>query len=1252
MPVSGEAGVDLHGRLSANSFIGLPIKKRKYHIVRSPSPPRISSSLPKEPNLSQNDEPISNIDTPISGIGVDCKGVNERISTDRNVNLSNEISVGPNLQHSDDTCTFNSELRCKGKLIPNDESTSQQVAIDSGLLFSYKEPFQQFIGKEISEEKPILSTKYVSGGVLGNTELLSALKEPHGLPTECQNIGESYPKQEKWCQSPAECHFDFHSGNPRDLTLFEGKGDVQTKGNLIVSNVDCTHLHEIRSHWDLNTTMDAWKGSYSSSNISVNYAADVTTRLDIKPEVRSKELVLRNLEDNQATSTRCANVESKQSFDLQSCLNSEPCPPTKLIRVKAESDQGKLEKPMPVGSMKIVLHQPVKSEPFELGDQGNFRTVQNQSQLIHLRTPKPEVCDVISQEGLRTVYSNKLVNPSGVKSESLEESNQVGIEGEGRSHCPEIHKLTPEPPISGDIAQGVAETVEALDLVPGSAVPHATKAVVADCVLDSAQMTDSSVAYTNCSASIPTDEPRLDSSAIIDAAESGDDGKINVSAVIHEDDSFDSGLEMDGTSNVDVVVGQTTNNDNGGNFEDWEVREPLVHDTSVEGVCKEGKTERVSSGELGSKEVDVSVDPGGDGVIISSHIDSKDCTTENPRETLNARRTGGHISTLSVENKKGNSSFVPRLKKCSASAVSAAGSGKRRFIKVMPHDFSGKKEHGLKGLETNSNQVASSGTSHERVTDDGKEKTVYKEDTVEGLDDLGKASSKISKSDTSVRDDEGTRINHSRIINLAQTTNGPSPGRPRSIPGPPMALRTERGRFPHASFRVGQLHFQGSRDESCMGGQRKFERDRNIDQLTGKSGPSFMHMEGQVDNSLDARRESDYEFSSRHYDSSTGARFPKAKNIAAVDAAEVEGNGLFRAPDGRVVNLGTGRAWRRPMHEKLERFCPPPFRRGSPAGRERPMPLSPQMVRRRVISPGSCISRGDPEMVLVRHNEKLMRDLPEEMMDPLLPHSRSQYQRVHNPIIRRERSFSPVEMRGPVRLPPICSKSPPRSGSYSPDQFGEHPKLFPCGSPPAFRVERMRSPPHFTPTMERRHGSPPHMIQLADEMRKRGPLREHDCLRPFILNRSPSGRSLQRSTRGFDMIDSRERMEGDEYFGPLYSGQFHELVVDGCVNDRRECLERCRPIRSFRPNDVSVERFCRPDNGSRPYRFFPGANAEFNEKRLRDSPREFEVCVKNQLGSRRQPRSVDEHGDEQSFHGQEWTEASLNGTVGLKRGRF
>lgn len=449
-----------------------------------------------------------------------------------------------------------------------------------------------------------------------------------------------------------------------------------------------------------------------------------------------------------------------------------------------------------------------------------------------------------------------------------------------------------------------------------------------------------------------------------------------------------------------------------------------------------------------------------------------------------------------------------------------------------------------------------------------------------------------------------------------------------------------------------------SRDEGSMDVNRKFVRGRNIDRITGNSGPGFMHKRKWVDNSSETLQ-CDQDFASKNYSTLAGARFSRPKNIDVGAAAEFQRGGHAIASDGNLVT--SGKAWKKHMHDELESSRHLPFRRRSPCGREGPVALGARVVPRpvRVNIPDRCVGRGGPDMVVVRREEKFMRELPDDMMDPLLSHSRSQYQRVHDPFIRRERSFSPVQRHDFLHVARLCSKSPPRSRTpspcswpspiRSPDRFNGHPELLLRRSPPVFRGERVRSPhqrPCFADAMMvRRHGSPPHMPHLPDEMRKIGPSR------PFILTRSPSGRILRRSIRRFNMIDSQERAEGDEYFGPMQSDHLHEFVVDDCVSDRRKFRERCEPVRSFRPHDEGgdIERFRYREDGSRPYRFRPGGDVEFHN---RENPREFEERIINRLGNSRRPRILGEKQDER-LHGPEWGgEASFNDAPRLRRGRF
>eukprot|EP00268_Persea_americana_P021304 TRINITY_DN2125_c1_g1_i1.p1 TRINITY_DN2125_c1_g1~~TRINITY_DN2125_c1_g1_i1.p1 ORF type:complete len:1105 (+),score=243.19 TRINITY_DN2125_c1_g1_i1:261-3317(+) len=1018
--------------------------------------------------------------------------------------------------------------------------------------------------------------------------------------------------------------------------------------------------------------MDNWEGS-SSRDLSLNPAADDGMNVlgpsqiyDIKPFLCSKEMQDSNIASRKFIHD--GGNDSKRSFDFLSHFNQEAaCSYTKRTLMNGGLDGSTSEKVMLPGITPSVERKPIKSEQFELGGQGNFKTVECCNQIIYLRTPKAEVSDGISREWDVAEKNLLSINPGGIKVEPVAGSSEARLKAAERSsHLPDIHKLTPELPVSGEVAQKASETVfRASDLVPESVDPDATESVVTQHTLDAAQRVCSEVAYSECSAFISTDVVHVDSAAVSGAAES-DDEKINLFADIHEDDTDDSVTESDNSPNVGTVRRQTNDNNNDEEFEDGEVREPLLNDTAVEGICREGEMERVSKGNLDNKEG--CGDLGDSGVLISSKVEYTESATKNPVETISAPCTGGDDSALCIKKKEQCSSTDLSLKKSSATAGSTAASGKKRSIKAIkkaPSGFSEQKEQGSRGLETTSDQAVSASTSHETITDDGKEKNTRKQDVIESAD-VGRVNdSNLSKTDPSVRVDEATRINCSRFFNLSKASNGSSPGRMRSIHCVPKVLQTESVRTSHTSLRVDELHPRGTRDESCMDGNRKFVRGRNLDHPTGNSGPDFMHKKRRVDNSLETLQfdqDAGHDFASRNYSASSGARFPRPRNIDAVAPIEFQRGGPAIPPYGNLVT--SGKPWRKHIHDELESSGHLPFRRRSPCGREGPIALGgARVVQRppRVISPDRCINRGRPDMVLVRREEKFMREMPDDMMNPLLSHSRPEYQQVHDPFIRRESRFSPGQRPDYVRVPRICSKSPPRSRtrsppswpspSRSPDLFNGHPEQLLCRSPPVFRGERMRSPhqrPCFADAMMvRRPGSPPHIPHLPGEMRKIGPSR------PFVFARSPSGRILQRSTRRFNMIDSQERVvENDEYFEPMQSDLIHEFVVDDCVSDRRKFRERCepQPIRTFRPHDegVDVERFSYHEDGSRPYRFRPEDDGEFHN---RNNPREFEERIGNRLGNPRRPRNLEEKQNDR-FRGPEWGEASFNDAARQRRGRF
>lgn len=363
--------------------------------------------------------------------------------------------------------------------------------------------------------------------------------------------------------------------------------------------------------------------------------------------------------------------------------------------------------------------------------------------------------------------------------------------------------------------------------------------------------------------------------------------------------------------------------------------------------------------------------------------------------------------------------------------------------------------------------------------------------------------------------------------------------------------------------------------------------------------------------------------------------------------------------DGSMGN--TGRIGRRLPEIETPRPSRFPPRRRSPVPREVPVPLDVQIAGPSVrdVSPGRYIGRdvrGDP--LLLSREEKMMRALPDDMMDPLPfphphPHPRLLYERVDNDLIRRQRrSHSPIHRRIPGRLHRAQSPHQWSPSRRSSDVLDVHPELMRCRSPPAFRMDRLRSP-HQHPcfpedVMVRRHGSPPPFPRLLDDIGEIHPLEEHDLPRP--------GRVLQRNIRRFDLIGPQESADEEEYFRPFPVNQLHELEGDDDeFVARKKFDERRGFLHPFvqRPMVSDCGENCLPypvEDGPRPIRFCPEAEEMFPD---RGSPRDFDGNLGNRIGNMpNRLRGMAERGDDYRYHGAPgWRDGGFN-DARLKRRRL
>ncbi|KAJ0045689.1 hypothetical protein Pint_06168 [Pistacia integerrima] len=748
---------------------------------------------------------------------------------------------------------------------------------------------------------------------------------------------------------------------------------------------------------------------------------------------------------------------------------------------------------------------------------------------------------------------------------------------------------------------------------------------------------------------------------------SDDEEKINLSGDMLEEDSYGSDYESDANHNLETAMDAEHNNGREEDFEDGEVREPLAHTEQEGPICEKRELQHFDSGDSSdNKRLDF-VGPPSDRPSTSSSVEDKPTKTEEPSETNNDNMKEFSETTHDEKDSKGAGSNDAILQKPSAGEMPAnEGDQKRcgRASPIRPVVMLNMKD-GLKGQETelSYDQATSSSQGNSAAVAQGYDENVKRTDVVE------KSVSPSPKAEaSSIIDDPAKDAssggNKSRIINLPRVSNMPSPGQTRTISGRPLPPRVGRERLTDVALEGEILHPRG-RDEIYTDASHKFSRERHQDHPSRNSRLNFVRGRGRISSRIDTLQgdwNSERDFPPDFYNGPAEFHVPRHKYASQPDP---EFNGYNAGLNGPFV--GTGRGGRKILNDEPPVFRHLPRRR-SPGGRMGPHGRGLDMVRRvpRNISPSGCIGQDGTELVGLRRGEKFMRGLPNDNTDPMFTHPQAAYEGLDGHFVRSNRNFLPMQRRGIPRIrskSPIGSRtrspgtwSPPRR--RSPDGFGGHPELPNRRSPPIYRMERMRSPDHscFPGEMVvRRHGSP-YMSRPPNEVRDMDSSRDLAHPRSAMPNRSPSGRVLLRNTRRFDIVDPRERTDGDDYFGrPMHPGRFQELGADGTGEERRRFGERRGPVRPFRPpyNGVEGENFhLNAGDGLRTFRFCPEDGPEFHERgNLRE--REFDRRIKNRPGNGpRRTRNIEEQEGNYRHGGQVWHDNGFDDMSRMKRKKF
>ncbi|KAL2323872.1 hypothetical protein Fmac_022930 [Flemingia macrophylla] len=725
-----------------------------------------------------------------------------------------------------------------------------------------------------------------------------------------------------------------------------------------------------------------------------------------------------------------------------------------------------------------------------------------------------------------------------------------------------------------------------------------------------------------------------------------DEEKVTLSTDMLEDDSYGSDYESDENQAVTISV-DTERYVEDDDYEDGEVREPLDPSTAEDTICE---VREIEHPDCSSNFVNKQMEKG----MVSGDCPTSFQVVENDNKAgIQGEMINDVGMDIEMHEKSGK---VIDKNVCSLDLPDDENNNAahdKQPVNVLPKkslDLSeGKDVSEAMEIESPSNTVT---VGSHGVDVQCAEEVVKTTDTVIQIDlDLPKM--EVSANADDATKDVTNGGNQGRIIDLSRAASSSSPSKTRPISGRSMSSRPGRDLLPD-TLDGDKLH--RGRDEVYIDGPHKFSRERHQDMSPRNSRLNFVRGRGRLNSRLDSVRsewESDRDFSGEFYNGPSQFRGPRPKYASTFADSDMEYNN--GAPDNSYV--GNGRLGRKPMNDGS--YIAP--RRRSPGGRD-----GIQIGHRnpRNISPNRCIGDGS-DMVGVRHNDKFMRGLPEDSMDPPMFTRPQSFEGLEGRFTRGSRNFSSMQRRGPPR---IRSKSPIRSRSRSPgpwssprrrsprrrspDGFGGHPELTHRRSP-FYRVDRMRSPdrPVFpTDRVVRRHGSPSFMSRPSNDMRDMDSARDHGHPR--------SGRILIRNRR-FDVVDPRDR-ESDDYFGgPMHSGRLLELSGEGNGEDRRRFGERRGPVRSFRPpynGNVGENFHLNAEEGPRHYRFCSD-DSDFHERggnNIRE--RDFDRRIKGRPANvpPRRTRNMDEQ--EENFRhgggGQVWSDDSFDDISRVKRKRF
>ncbi|KAG9455265.1 hypothetical protein H6P81_008169 [Aristolochia fimbriata] len=1195
MPVSEseKLGVTILGRRFSDTLENLPIKKRKFMLVRSPSPPSrtTSSSLSEDSAGSTKNSNFDQVDMANEKTQMECES--EKVGVDADFSGISILATA--------ACNSN-----KGSGTGNPDNLEGFPRIP---------PVMESNPDEMSERK---------------------LDDSSGLSADKCSLKECADVVEQAVHVQTKKDFKQDTGTPAKLDSSSSRDD--------------------RSHWDLNTVMDEWgnpgdpeirienkenvelKATDSLSSITVQEMPTVMVSEMPKPTTTGDELKVEALHSDASSSDHGKHLNIK----VEDVFNGNKDPADGPGALENPENHGMKAEVVPTSVSVDELVGYHSSAEEKAAGQCSNSDLMNKGQNMERdadTVPGQNICEPSSfvledktNLALQTCFGKNINDDPRDKSPEPERHISIFVESEKQANKGSDSMLSE--PVTGKISSpdvnilknGEASSSPQIHATSG--FPHlfdSERLNVASPCLDKGETVDAdsktSLAIgldTQNDAEALLENPyceitttRILTSGLQSSERSKSDGdmsKCNAGVVVdlYESDYLSDVSQNDGDHAVGLdkdAVPQGADEES--QYEDGEFRESTIHGWGD--VGDEGEAEQVDYGS-DNRDMDIFEAPA-DYTISSSlqgegdesagqeiPVDQPNFASSSlgtqPDDSKKTVKVVKKALKSNIEKKEGNEGLGTALKIGNETTVEGEVSAKHGGGRGPSHAVTRTKSTGW-------DQLPDVSKSYEEVCE-------VSSNTVVARSSLSKElSSRV----------EGPRSSDTLLVKDNEYLHGS-----RSSDREVSNSMLEATASPHKSIGRGgsTMHMRG----------RGRGNDHWLDSSGTHWGPKHRRSPGYYGPG---------EF---------GPNGPK--NNAAAAAAKVESSGFVVAPDGTIVKAGgmgpTGRVNRQSTNTSSQGVR----RRGSASEREGGWNFGKNIEfgASREISPdrNGSVGRGRPtgytgtRVVNTNHRERYNGPVPDENFD------------MQHPLSHREGSFSPIHRR-PLHLSRSHTKSRSRSRSRSPQMWSSSRGRRSGGrvtggpgfqrhsrSPPNFRsearieggrspqrrnsrspnfwsdarIERMRSPhwrPGFSEHMgfgpvSRSHKSPPHTSRWMDD-RKDPPdhFREHDYKRSSGSERSPPARIFSRNQR-FHVMGSPGRMKPDEYYRPVHSGRYPEFVGadrgsrhEGSDEDRRKHSDRYGMVHPIRHHDVEgdVKRFrCEFDNGFRTH-----------NPRGRGSPRDY-----------------------------------------------